>query len=88
VNNTTIRWNDILKPCKLCGYCPYGRLLEEYPLRDAKESCGILGHDCPVYYIAEPFTEESGQPTDEEYIKHNEELKNNVQKQIRGRLRR
>jgi len=80
MNNTKIKWKDILKPCKLCGYCPYGVLVEIYPLRNAKESCEIFGHDCPVYYLAEPFTEENKLPSDEEYIKHNTELKETVEK--------
>jgi len=25
-------WQDIVKPCKLCGFCPYGQLVEEFPL--------------------------------------------------------
>lgn len=63
------RWGDkinwkhrvkaVCKPCWEIKYCPYGPLVEEFPLaknRHAK-SCRIYGHDCPVFYVAEPFTE-------------------------------
>jgi len=89
------------KPCYLCGYCPYGQLVEEFPLHEkavkyavkynkysklvkgkgwvsckknekgaspdidwacgkVKDpySCNVFGHDCPVYYHAEPLVEE------------------------------
>jgi len=31
INNQVPIWKHIIKPCRLCGYCPYGRLVEEYP---------------------------------------------------------
>ena len=31
INNKVPIWKHIIKPCKLCGYCPYGQLVEEYP---------------------------------------------------------
>lgn len=40
-------------PCKVLGYCPYGMLVEEFPLDRKKISCPIFGHDCPVFYHAE-----------------------------------
>ena len=30
INNQVPIWKHIIKPCKYCGYCPYGRLVEEY----------------------------------------------------------
>ena len=54
---------DIEKPCIKLQYCPYGQLVEEFPLHreDTKLSCnnenthGFMqfGHDCPVHYHAE-----------------------------------
>jgi hypothetical protein len=43
------------KPCKKLGYCPYGSLVESFPLKDERteESCKIFGHDCPVFTCAE-----------------------------------
>jgi len=39
-------------------YCPYGPLVEQFPLDPPDErSCRIFGHHCPVFYVAEPFTE-------------------------------
>jgi len=32
INNEVPLWKDVIKPCKLCGFCPYGQLVEEYPL--------------------------------------------------------
>lgn len=60
LNNTkqTHKPNEITKPCRSCGYCPYGQLVEEYPLSDSEISCEVFGHDCPVYYMAEFITEE------------------------------
>jgi hypothetical protein len=45
------------KPCRKLGYCPYGALVEQFPLpRDrSPSSCSIFGHNCPVFICAEPF---------------------------------
>lgn len=32
INNEVPLWRNVVKPCKLCGFCPYGQLVEEYPL--------------------------------------------------------
>lgn len=32
INNEVPIWKHVVKPCKLCGFCPYGQLVEEYPL--------------------------------------------------------
>lgn len=32
LNTTTPMWKNALKPCKACGFCPYGQLVEEFPL--------------------------------------------------------
>lgn len=47
------------KPCRKLGYCPYGALIEEFPLkkRRTKKSCKIFGHECAVFYIAEGFVD-------------------------------
>ena len=48
------------KPCHHSGYCSYGQIVEMFPLqgkeRDEK-SCKVFGHDCPVFYLAEPMSE-------------------------------
>ncbi len=47
------------KPCWELKYCPYGPLVEDFPLRPEpdEKSCRIFGHDCPVFSMAEPLTE-------------------------------
>ena len=58
-------WEEIVKPCKLCGFCAYGQLVESFPivekfsLEDPKYSCKIFGHECPVFYHAAPLYEEN-----------------------------
>lgn len=47
------------KPCWELKYCPYGPVVEEFPLGDDTDErrCRIFGHHCPVFYVAEPLTE-------------------------------
>lgn len=58
-----IKWEKrvkaVCKPCWEIKYCPYGPLVEEFPLKriSDEKSCRIFGHDCPVFYVAEPLTE-------------------------------
>ena len=50
----------LCKPCWELRYCPYGALVEEFPLphdRNDPEGCRIFGHECPVFHIAESFSE-------------------------------
>ena len=51
--------NAVCKPCWELKYCPYGVLVEQFPLAEDRNemSCRIYGHDCPVFYVSEPFTE-------------------------------
>jgi hypothetical protein len=51
----------INKPCKKCGFCPYGILVEEYPLKNPRtnRSCKMFGHDCPTYSVPQPITEDT-----------------------------
>ena len=60
LNTEKIINKKTIKPCKLCGFCPYGKIVEEFELREKRNefSCKIYGHDCPAFYHAEPFTEE------------------------------
>ena len=53
------RAKAVCKPCWELKYCPYGPLVEDFPLRTRPDerSCRIFGHDCPVFYVAEPLTE-------------------------------
>lgn len=49
--------NKIEKPCHKCEFCPYGQLVEEFPLKRGKYACKVFGHDCPVYYHGEHLSE-------------------------------
>jgi hypothetical protein len=53
------RVRAVCKPCWELKYCPYGPLVEDFPLKSQPDamSCRIFGHDCPVFHAAEPFTE-------------------------------
>lgn len=52
------RINAICKPCWELNYCPYGSLVEDFPIIENEEyRCRVFGHVCPVYLVAEPFTE-------------------------------
>lgn len=46
-----------IRPCHELGYCPYGAMVEAFPLVHGKFSCAVFGHDCPMYYNAEDLTE-------------------------------
>ncbi len=58
-----VNWNRrvkaVCKPCWELKYCPYGPIVEEFPIKGERDSqsCRIFGHDCPVFYVAEPFSE-------------------------------
>lgn len=41
VNNENIAFKHAIKPCKLCGFCPYGQLVEDFPLPDIPRSEAI-----------------------------------------------
>lgn len=53
------RVKAVCKPCWELKYCPYGPVVEEFPLGDETDErrCRIFGHHCPVFYVAEPLTE-------------------------------
>ncbi len=53
------RVKAVCKPCWEIKYCPYGPLVEYFPLKSTRDerSCRIFGHDCPVFFVAEPLTE-------------------------------
>ena len=52
------RVKAVCKPCWEIKYCPYGPLIEQFPLPDNDKDprrCRIFGHICPVYFVAEPI---------------------------------
>lgn len=50
-------FDKIEKPCHTCGFCPYGQLVEEFPLDRKDYACQVFGHDCPVFYHGEFLSE-------------------------------
>ena len=58
LNKKTYKYK-VTKPCHKLKLCPYGQLVEEFPIpeKSTKLSCKTFGHDCPVFYMAEPITE-------------------------------
>lgn len=69
INCTEPIWEHIPKPCKKLGWCPYGAMVEMYPLEEerGKMSCLVYGHNCPVFYMAEPLAEQEKVTDEEEY---------------------
>lgn len=59
LNTKKIVNKKIEKPCHKLLYCPYGGLVEEYKIRNKRNtiSCKTFGHDCPVFYLMERITE-------------------------------
>jgi hypothetical protein len=57
--NWESRIKAVCKPCWELKYCPYGPLVEQFPLTEERSqiSCRIFGHNCPIFYVAEPLTE-------------------------------
>jgi len=53
------RVKAVCKPCWELKYCPYGPVVEDFPIKEKidEKSCRIFGHDCPVFFVAEPLTE-------------------------------
>lgn len=43
------------KPCLRLRWCPYGVLVEGFPLARAGDTrgCGVFGHECPTFTVAE-----------------------------------
>lgn len=71
LNNHTVVHPELEKPCGALRYCPYGQLVEEFPLTEPRDklSCleefgGIMsfGHHCPVHYHAETAEDIAGGP--------------------------
>lgn len=57
--DATRRVKAVCKPCWEIKYCPYGPLVEQFPHAEKNDErrCRVFGHECPVFHVAEPFTE-------------------------------
>lgn len=65
-----LNWDTVIaeeteKPCHKLEWCPYGDLVEAFPLRrpSDKHSCDFFGHDCPAFYHREDVLEEQRHPS-------------------------
>lgn len=73
-----IKNTDVIKPCHKLGVCPYGALVEQFPLLDeytentGKQRCSVFGHQCPFHYVVDMRAKDDGQNIWKEL---NEELK-------------
>jgi hypothetical protein len=70
VNNVMPVRENVIKPCLCLHFCPYGCMIEMFPLRKERTymACSEFGHDCPVYYHAEGVFE-STELTDDDMKK-------------------
>ncbi len=70
LNTSKIIDQNVKKPCHRLGLCPYGKLVEEFPIREQvnEYTCKVFHHDCPIYYQVEYTSEEYGQDDYEKEI--------------------
>ena len=68
IENIKPQWKNAIKPCLMIWFCPYGPLVEDLPSSEDKKLCEEFGHDCPVFYYAEPFMEDIDKNKDEETL--------------------
>jgi hypothetical protein len=52
VNNEIIVFKYAIKPCKFCGFCPYGQLVEDFPVPDIPRSEAIKHNNYMVESLA------------------------------------
>ena len=80
----TFKEEVMVKPCHILTHCPYGPLVEKYPLweegnddieEEVKKRCTVFGHICPSFISAEPMADLSAGTredfeTETEYLIH------------------
>ena len=62
MNTSEIIDKNAKKPCHRLGWCPYGKLVEEFPIgqQDSEFICKVFQHDCPIFYHIEYTSEKYG----------------------------
>ncbi|MFX1469822.1 MAG: hypothetical protein ACFFB8_14290 [Promethearchaeota archaeon] len=70
LNTSEIIDKNAKKPCHRLGWCPYGKLIEEFPVREQIDdySCKVFHHNCPIFYLVEYISEKYGQKDYEKEI--------------------
>jgi hypothetical protein len=53
VNNKHIVFKDAIKPCKFCGFCPYGQLVEEFPVPSLSREAAIKRNEYMIKSLKE-----------------------------------
>lgn len=73
LNSSKIIDRNAKKPCHRLGLCPYGKIIEEFPIEDQNNEfmCNVFHHNCPIFYHVENTSEKY---TQEDYEKEIEEL--------------
>ena len=78
INNKQIVFEHVIKPCLICSFCPYGSIVEYYPITgNEKYRCKVFGHNCPVFYQTEIFSEE-GEASEDDYELMYDEFKSKM----------
>ena len=50
--------DSLAKPCHILRWCPYGELVEFFPLMSSGEAaCRVYGHYCPAFHVSEGLAE-------------------------------
>lgn len=72
LNTSEIIDKNAKKPCHRLGWCPYGKLVEEFPIREEVNdfTCLVFHHDCPIFSHIEYTSEEYSQEDYEKEIKN------------------
>jgi len=52
VNNEHIVFKHAIKPCKFCGFCPYGQLVEDFPVPSLTRAEALEHHKYMVDALA------------------------------------
>ncbi|KKK45606.1 hypothetical protein LCGC14_0998130 [marine sediment metagenome] len=62
LNTSEIIYKNAKKPCHRLGWCPYGKLVEEFPMNQqtSEFNCKVFYHDCPIFYHIEYTSEKYG----------------------------
>ena len=70
LNKSEILDSNAKKPCHRLGLCPYGKLIEEFPIREQINdfTCKVFHHDCPIFYHIEYTSEKYSQEDYEKEI--------------------
>lgn len=55
VNNKHIVFKNAIKPCKFCGFCPYGQLVEEFPVPSLSREAAIKRNEYMIKSLEEGF---------------------------------